>query len=70
MVSGPAYYVVKTDGAWRIKLEDGRYLQGRHRKQQRAIDRARRIARKPDTKGNYVVVNAAEGYTRRHIKNP
>lgn len=69
-MSKRAYYVVYDDDAWRIKLQGGRYLQGTHRKQQRAIERAKRLARKPGTQGEKVVINAKDGYTRRHIKNP
>jgi len=65
-----AYYVVYDENKWRIKLENGRYLDGFHRTQENAIKRARKLARKSGTAASKVVVNAKEGYTRRHIDNP
>jgi len=52
---------------WKVKLEKGRVVSANHRTQQGAINEARRLGRKND---RTVVVNAKEGYTRRHIKNP
>jgi len=41
-----------------------------HRKQKAAKRKAKRLARKSGTAGEKVVINAKEGYTRRHIDNP
>lgn len=62
-----AYYVIWEDEQWKVKLEQGPVVSAGHRKQSGAIRKARRLARKQDRK---VVINAKEGYTRRHIENP
>jgi hypothetical protein len=62
-----AYYVIFEDEQWKVKLERGRVVSSNHRKQSAAIRKARKLGRKNDRK---VVVNAKEGYTRRHIQNP
>lgn len=62
-----AYYVIYEDDQWKVKLEKGRVVSANHRKQSASIKKARRLGRKNDRK---VVVNAKEGYTRKHIKNP
>jgi len=64
-----AYYVIFEDGKWRVKLERGRVV-STHRKQSAAKREAKRLARKSGTAGEKVVINAKEGYTRRHIDNP
>jgi len=61
-----AYYVVYEGDQWKVKLERGRVV-STHRKQSAAKRRAKRLARKPGTAGEKVVINAKEGYTRRHI---
>ena len=62
------YYVVYSDEyGWHVKLENGRAVDTSPRKQSTAITAAKRLARR-NNRG--VVVNAKEGYTRRHIKNP
>jgi cob(I)alamin adenosyltransferase len=66
-MAGKAYYVIYEDDQWKVKLERGRVVSSNHRKQSAAIRKARKLARKNERK---VVVNAKEGYTRRHIKNP
>jgi len=62
-----AYYVIYEGDQWKVKLERGRVVSAGHRKQSAAIRKARKLARKNDRK---VVVNAKEGYTRRHIQDP
>ena len=62
-----AYYVIYEGDEWKVKLEKGRVVSAGHRTQQGAIRKARRLGRRNNRK---VVVNAKEGYTRRHIKNP
>lgn len=64
-----AYYVVHDSGRWRVKLERGQYISN-HRKKQRAIEEAKRLARQPGTAGSKVVINRKDGATIRHIKNP
>jgi len=66
-MSSRAYYVIFEDDEWKVKLEKGRVVSAGHRKQSAAIKKARSLGRSNDRK---VVVNAKEGYTRRHIKNP
>jgi len=67
-MSNRAYYVVYSDRhGWHVKLENGRAVDTSPRKQSTAITAAKRLARR-NNRG--VVVNAKEGYTRRHIKNP
>lgn len=65
-----AYYVVWRGDAWGIKLEQGKYIETGFDTQQKAVKRARQLARQPGTAGSKVTVNAKAGYTRRHIKNP
>lgn len=64
-----AYYVVYDSNQWRVKLERGRYLSN-HRKKQRAIAEAKRLARTASNSGSKVVINKKNGATQRHIKNP
>ena len=67
-MSNRDYYVVYSDThGWHVKLERGRAVDTSPRKQSTAIQKAKRLARK-NNRG--VVVNAKDGYTRRHIKNP
>ena len=66
-MSERAYYVIFEDEQWKVKLERGRVVSANHRTQDGAINKARRLGRKND---RTVVVNAREGYTRRHIKDP
>jgi cob(I)alamin adenosyltransferase len=66
-MSERAYYVIFEDDQWKVKLERGRVVSAGHRTQQAAINKARSLGRRNDRK---VVINAKEGYTRRHIKNP
>lgn len=66
-MSKRAYYVIYEDEEWKVKLERGSVVSSGHRKQSGAIREARRLGRKNDRK---VVINAKDGYTRRHIKNP
>ena len=66
-MSERAYYVIFEDDQWKVKLERGRVVSAGHRTQQGAINKARSLGRRNDRK---VVVNAKEGYTRKHIKNP
>jgi hypothetical protein len=61
-----AYYVVYSDGMWRVKLERGPNL-SKHRKKQRAIEEAKRLARKSGNAGSKVVINSKEGATLRHV---
>ena len=62
-----AYYVIWEDEQWKVKLEQGPVVSAGHRKQSGAIRKARQLGRKNNRR---VVINAKEGYTRRHIKNP
>lgn len=64
-----AYYVIFEDGDWKVKLERGRVV-STHRKQSAAKRKAKQLARRSGTAGDYVIVNAREGYTRYHIKDP
>jgi len=67
-MSNRDYYVVYSDRhGWHVKLERGRAVDTSPRKQSTAIQKAKRLARKNNRS---VVVNAKDGYTRRHIKNP
>jgi hypothetical protein len=66
-MSERAYYVIFEGDEWKVKLEKGRVVSANHRTQQGAINEARRLGRRNN---RTVVVNAKEGYTRRHIKNP
>jgi len=67
-MSNRDYYVVYSEQhGWHVKLERGRAVDTSPRKQSTAIQKAKRLARK-NNRG--VVVNAKDGYTRRHIKNP
>ena len=66
-MSERAYYVIYEDDQWKVKLEKGRVVSAGHRTQSGAIDTARGLGRR---NGRKVVVNAKDGYTRRHIKNP
>jgi len=67
-MSNRDYYVVYSDRhGWHVKLERGRAVDTSPRKQSTAIQKAKRLARKNN---RAVVVNAKDGYTRRHIKNP
>jgi len=67
-MSSRDYYVVYSEKhGWHVKLERGRAVDTSPRKQSTAIQKAKRLARK-NNRG--VVVNAKDGYTRRHIKNP
>jgi protein-L-isoaspartate O-methyltransferase len=61
---GRNYYVIKENGKWKVKLERGRVV-SIHRKQKAAKREAKRLARRYN---RGVTVNAAEGYTRYHIK--
>ena len=61
-----AYYVVYSRDMWRVKLEEGQYL-SKHRKKQRAIEEAKRLARKPGNAGSKVVINSKQGATLRHV---
>jgi len=65
-MSKRAYYVVYDSDMWRVKLERGRYLSN-HRKKQRAIQEAKRLARQPSTEGSKVVINSKQGATLRHV---
>lgn len=65
-----SYYVIYENDQWKVKLERGRVVSANHRTQQGAINEARRLARSPSSSASTVVVNAKDGYTRRHIKNP
>lgn len=65
-----SYYVIHENDQWKVKLERGRVVSANHRTQQGAINKARQLARSPSSSASTVVVNAKEGYTRRHIKNP
>lgn len=65
-----AYYVIFENGEWKVKLEAGRVVRAGFETQQQAIDEARTLARSPTSAGSKVVVNARDGYTRRHIENP
>jgi len=66
-MSERSYYVIFEDEQWKVKLERGRVVSANHRTQQGAINEARALGRRNNRS---VVVNAREGYTRRHIKNP
>lgn len=67
-MSNRDYYVVYSERhGWHVKLENGRAVDTSPRKQSTAIEKAKRLARR-NNRG--VVVNAKEGYTRRHINNP
>ena len=67
-MSSRDYYVVYSEKhGWHVKLERGRAVDTSPRKQSTAIQKAKRLARKNNRS---VVVNAKDGYTRRHIKNP
>jgi len=55
------YYVIYEDGQWKVKLENGRVVSARHRKQSAAKRKAEKLARK-NNRG--VTVNAKAGYTR------
>ena len=67
-MSNRDYYVVYSEQhGWHVKLERGRAVDTSPRKQSTAIQKAKRLARKNN---RVVVVNAKDGYTRRHIKNP
>ena len=67
-MSNRDYYVVYSEQhGWHVKLERGRAVDTSPRKQSTAIQKAKRLARKNNRS---VVVNAKDGYTRRHIKNP
>jgi hypothetical protein len=66
-MSERSYYVIFEDEQWKVKLERGRVVSANHRTQQGAINEARQLGRRNN---RTVVVNAKEGYTRRHIKNP
>jgi len=67
-MSNRDYYVVYSEKhGWHVKLERGRAVDTSPRKQSTAIQKAKRLARRND---RGVVVNAKDGYTRRHIKNP
>jgi hypothetical protein len=57
------YYVIKSGGDWKVKLEKGPVL-SKHRTQKAAKREAKRLARN-NNRG--VTVNAAAGYTRFHI---
>lgn len=65
-----AYYVIFENDEWKVKLERGRVVRAGFRTQEEAIDAARSLARSPTSAGSKVVVNARDGYTRRHIENP
>jgi hypothetical protein len=66
-MSDRSYYVIFENDDWKVKLERGRVVSANHRTQQGAINEARQLGRRNN---RTVVVNAKEGYTRRHIKNP
>jgi len=67
-MSSRDYYVVYSERhGWHVKLERGRAVDTSPTKQSTAIQSAKRLARR-NNRG--VVVNAKDGYTRRHIKNP
>jgi len=61
------YYVIHEGGEWKVKLEDGPVVSSGHRKKTGAKRKARRLGRK-NNRG--VTINAKDGYTIRHIKNP
>jgi len=59
-----SYYVVQDEGNWGVKLEQGRYIE----KQSGSFKRAKRKAiRLALNNGRGVVINDADGFTRKNM---
>jgi len=59
-----SYYVVKNDGNWGVKLEQGRYIERKSGSFDKAKRKAIRLALK---NGRGVVINDADGFTRKNM---
>jgi len=59
-----SYYVVKDEGEWGVKLEQGRYVERGSGSFQRAKRKAIRLGLR---NGRGVVINDADGFTRKNM---